>query len=397
MNQLSVFLELKNGFCDTRNKKYYYNLFNGEQISFKNPSFLVDPTYDSTFKILFGNIGCEKQLKDFLDAILYPGENESKIDKIRYLTNEFHKFNEIRNNRSLRTDIACEIERDGEIKVVAIEMQKGDRGSLNKRLFNYGTAIRNNNNYKNCISLGISCSSNISSNYVKLEKTSNGIRSFLNYIQTIVINVDKELLNLANNKLIKINEIEIGNDGKEFLKLFGLKSWAIKVGNRYAIPNYKEFKLSTNPTINKCFEILSSFDNEELTEMILDEQYYIDIVNENINYGFNQGKEEGKKEGREEGIKEGREEGIKEGREEGKKEGREEGKKEGINLGLNTGLIIGAFSIFEVNSDLQITYNYLRRNGLIMNDESQIRSILNNEDKNKVEQFINNLKILKFL
>ena len=115
--------------------------------------------------------------------------------------------------------------------------------------------------------------------------------------------------------------------------------------------------------------------------MILDEQYYIDIVNENINYGFNQGKEEGKKEGREEGIK----------------EGREEGKKEGINLGLNTGLIIGAFSIFEVNSDLQITYNYLRRNGLIMNDESQIRSILNNEDKNKVEQFINNLKILKFL
>ena len=389
MNQLSVFLELKNGFCDTRNKKYYYNLFNGEQISFKNPIFLVDPTYDSTFKILFGNIGCEKQLKDFLDAILYPGENESKIDKIRYLTNEFHKFNEIRNNRSLRTDIACEIERDGEIKVVAIEMQKGDRGSLNKRLFNYGTAIRNNNNYKNCISLGISCSSNISSNYVKLEKTSNGIRSFLNYIQTIVINVDKELLNLANNKLIKINEIEIGNDGKEFLKLFGLKSWAIKVGNRYAIPNYKEFKLSTNPTINKCFEILSSFDNEELTEMILDEQYYIDIVNENINYGFNQGKEEGKKEGREEGIKEGREEGL--------KEGREEGKKEGINLGLNTGLIIGAFSIFEVNSDLQITYNYLRRNGLIMNDESQIRSILNNEDKNKVEQFINNLKILKFL
>ena len=180
-------------------------------------------------------------------------------------------------------------------------------------------------------------------------------------------------MNLANNKPIKINEIEIGNDGKEFLKLFGLKSWAIKVGNRYAIPNYKEFKLSTNPTINKCFEILSSFDNEELTEMILDEQYYIDIVNENINYGFNQGKEEGKK------------------------EGREEGKKEGINLGLNTGLIIGAFSIFEVNSDLQITYNYLRRNGLIMNDESQIRSILNNEDKNKVEQFINNLKILKFL
>jgi len=53
---------------------------------------------------------------------------------------------------------------------------------------------------------------------------------------------------------------------KEFLKLFGLKSWSIKVGNRYAIPNYKEFKLSTNPTINKCFEILSSFDNEELTK-----------------------------------------------------------------------------------------------------------------------------------
>ena len=381
MSQISGFLELQNGFFDPRSRKYYYNLLSGEQISFKNPSFLVDPTYDSSFKILFGNTGCEKELKDFLDAILYPEENEIKIESIKYLTNEFHKLNEKKNKHSLRTDIACEIERNGEIKVVAIEMQKGDRGSLNKRLFNYGTAIRNNNDYKNCISIGISCSSNISSNYVKLEKTSNGRKSILNYIQTLQINVDKELSNIANNEPIDINGKHISNDGKEFLKLFGLKSWAIKDGDRYAIPNYKEYKLSTNPTINKCFEILSSISNEELTEMIFDEQYYNDIVNENREDAFNQGKLKGKEEGRLEG----------------KEQGRLEGKKEGINFGLNAGLIIGAFSIFEINSDLEITYNYLRKKGVALNNESQIRSILNNEDKNKVEQFIKNLKILKFL
>ena len=178
-------------------------------------------------------------------------------------------------------------------------------------------------------------------------------KSILNYIQTIQINVDKELSNIANNEPIEINGKDIGNDGKEFLKLFALKSWAIKDGDRYAIPNYKEYKLSTNPTINKCFEILSSINNKELTEMILDQQYYNDIVNEN--------------------------------------------REEGINLGLNKGLIIGAFSIFNLNSDLDMTDNYLRENGVIMSDESEIRRILNNKDKDTVDEFIKSLKFLKYL
>ena len=53
----------------------------------------------------------------------------------------------------------------------------------------------------------------------RLEKASNGRRSILHYIQTIEINLGKELSKMANNKPIDINGKEIGNGGKEFLKL----------------------------------------------------------------------------------------------------------------------------------------------------------------------------------
>lgn len=183
-------------------------------------------------KFFFGSSGCE-QLKDLLNSILYPSEKEEKIKRVKYLINEFHQFNQKKNKGALRTDIASEIEIKNCKYLIIIEMQKEDKGSLNQRLFDYGTSLRNVNNFKNCISLGISCSSKIPSNNVKLEKTSNRQISTLDCIQTIEINVDNELLNIENDKEIYISGKKIYDDGKEFLKLFALKKWALNIRNRY--------------------------------------------------------------------------------------------------------------------------------------------------------------------
>jgi hypothetical protein len=190
-----------------------------------------------------------------LNSILYPGKNPKKIKSLKFLPKEMHKLNEKSNKNSLITDIACEIKVDGRLYVIALEMQLGDRGSFNKRLFNYGTSLRNNNSYKDCIALGISISSRVQSNYTKLQKKTYTQTLDLNYLKTIQINVDNELKRMEEGKDIQINSENLQDDGKEFLKLLGLRKWATKNDrNKFALPDWD---ISENPIINQCIKILS--------------------------------------------------------------------------------------------------------------------------------------------
>ena len=215
-------------------------------------------------------------------------------------------------------------------------------------------------------------------------------------MQTIEINVDNELSSMESDKEIYINGKRIFEDGKEFLKLFGLKKWALKSGNRYIIPNYIDFDLSQNNTINECFSKLSLIDKKQLTEMLADEQYYMDIVNENLEEGYNKGKIVGEEEGYNKGKTEGEEEGYNkgkiEGMEEGYNKGKIEGMEEGTNFGLNNGLIIGAFSVFLTNSDFEVIIRYFKENNVKFGNETKVRRLLHNKDKGEVDQFIQYLK-----
>lgn len=141
----SILLQMKSNsyMFNKSNKCHYFELSNGEQLSCKLIKSITDPIYDSNFKRLFGVSGAEKRLIDLLNSLLFPGEEVNKIISVKYLSNEFHKFNQKHDKGSLRTDIACEISINGIIYVVAIEMQIGAQGTLNKRLFNYGTSLRN--------------------------------------------------------------------------------------------------------------------------------------------------------------------------------------------------------------------------------------------------------------
>jgi len=323
----------------SRQKKYSFKLRGGGIIMCNSLRYIVDPTYDSTFKLLFGCEGSEKRLRALLNALFFPGDN--KIRKLKFLVNEFPELNQKNAKKSIRADIVCEIEINNNVCVFVIEMQIGDNGSLTKRLFNYGTSLRNVNDFKNCFSLGIAISSKVNSNNVKLTKTALNKISTLEYINTVQINIDKELEQLMNGNDITINGKILGKDGKEFIKLLGLRNWAKKSGDKYAFPNVE---VSANEVINECINFLSSISDKDLKNLLIDEKYRLDYQKDLI----------------------------------------------------NKGLIIGAFSAFSEGRNNDMAFNILKNNNVIVDDETEIESALYDKNPDVVGEFINYLKVYNF-
>ena len=126
------------------------------------------------------------------------------------------------------------------------------------------------------ISLGISISSRVNSNYVKLMKTAMNNTSTLDYINKVQVNIDNELIKVNGDEDIKINNKFLENEGKEFIKLLGLRNWAEKSGDKFVLPN---LKLSDNEAINDCIEYLSSINDNLFVEILMDEKYKLDFAN----------------------------------------------------------------------------------------------------------------------
>lgn len=322
-----------------RKKKHYiFDVLTGKKIICDSLRYIIDPTYDSTFKILFGSKRAEKRLAALLNSLLFPGNNEEKIVKIKYLPNEFHSLNKKWNENSLKTDIACEIEVNKKIYVLILEMQIGDSGSLTQRLFDYGTTLRNVYLSKNCFSIGISISSGVSSNYVKLKKTTAKKSTNLEYINTVLINLDKELINLNNGENIYINNKELDIEGEEFLKLLGLRAWATKEGEKFVFPN---FDISDNDEINECINILSSMNDRQWKEILMAERYKRDLI------------------------------------------------KDSEKRGEYKAFVFGVFEFFlEGIADDDRGYNFLVNNNVIIEDENEIRRILKDKEQTLVDEFI---------
>ena len=88
--------------------------------------------------------GAKERLKDLLNTFLYPGILQKEIQSLKYIQNAMHRLNKKNKNNSLITEIACQIMVDEQEYIVAIEIKLSDRGTLSKRLFNYGTTLRYN-------------------------------------------------------------------------------------------------------------------------------------------------------------------------------------------------------------------------------------------------------------
>ena len=347
MENKDVFLLLKGTFeYDNNFEKYYFDLEKNELFPCKNIISIADPIYDSTFKILFGITGAEERLKDLINSFLFPDEDDNKIKKLEYVTNEFQKLDAKNNHGALRTDIACKIKTiNDDIYVISIEIQIWDKGDFTQRLFNYGTSLRNNNSYKNCYAIGISISSQ-NSNFVTLKKKIKNNSTDLDYLKTMEIYLKEELENIKLGNEIKINDKKITQRGKEYIKLFGIRLWGKMVGNKYIIPNEEIF---FNEKIKECINILSNVDNFSLEKMILDEYTYLNEL----------------------------------------RLSKEEGIKEGINEGINEGIIKSAYGVFLINNNIKDFKEYLKDEGIVINNKEEIRKILKNKDKTLVEYFIN--------
>ena len=111
MEKKSKLINLKGQYYYDENKKQYiFDILTGSKITYKSLRYIIDPTYDITFNILFGTTGCEYRLIALLNSLLFPGNNEKKITKLEYLTNELKNFDKKWYKNSLRANITCEIE-----------------------------------------------------------------------------------------------------------------------------------------------------------------------------------------------------------------------------------------------------------------------------------------------
>ena len=275
----SLFLELE-GSCRFKKKlgEYEFDLVDHDySFNCKTINYIADPAYDITFKYLFGREEGKERLKDFINSIIFPNK-EDEVIKLTYINNEFHKLNNKKCKGVIRTDIVCEIE-TSEIKkpfLMSIGIQIGKSGSFSKRVFNYGTSLRNDICFKNCYSIGLDFSIDgqyRSSNYRNLFKTIRK-KHKLKYINIIDIDINDEIDKIKNDKSVIINKKEIGNNGKEYIKLLGIRNWCKSDSYKYIVP--KISLLSSNKKFLECLEILGSVGQNALSLMKVNEQSFFE-------------------------------------------------------------------------------------------------------------------------
>lgn len=276
----SLFLQLEGS---SRFKKklgeYEFDLLDDDYYPFncKTINYIADPAYDSTFKYIFGREDGKERLKDFINSIMFPNE-EDEVTELTYLNNEFPKLDSKKNKGVIRADIACQIETYEAKKpfLINIEIQIGKGSSFSKRLFNYNTSLRNDNSFKNCYSIGLYLSIDgqyRGSNYINSTKTIRKEHK-LKYINIIEIDINDEIDKIKKDMPVIINKKEILNKGKEYIKLLGIRNWCKRDSNKYIVP--KLSLLSSNKIFLECLEILGSVGQNALSLMKVNEQSFFE-------------------------------------------------------------------------------------------------------------------------
>jgi len=271
-DEKSLFLQLDGNYkYDQKLKKYKFKLIGKTTKMFLSEiiNYIADPAYYSIFKILFGGENGKARLIDFISSIMFPNE-EDDIEKLTYINNEFH---------ILDADIACEIKTKNNKKpfLLCIEMQIGNNVYFSKRLINYNTYLKNANKFKDCYVIRLYlCNKDEyrGTNFINLIKNKKTKKTNLKNINIIDIDINHEIDNIHENEPVIINGKEIGNIGKEYIKLLGIRNWGKTDASKYVLPKIK--MLSENEIFIECLEVLGSISQTALLFMRVDEQSIID-------------------------------------------------------------------------------------------------------------------------
>lgn len=276
----------------------------------------INPTRDLVFKRIFGKVGNEEILKNFLEAVL---ENEIEsvtldLDKDMEPTYEDEK-------RSI-LDVRAKINGNTNIN---IEMQIRDNKDMEKRSLYHWSKL-----YLHELKRGVP--------YDKLPKTIVIVitkyiifEKIKNYHTKWKMREEKNRNEILSED-IEIHFIEIPKFRKQSTKnekKLDFWLWFLDYTNREMVKMATEKELAIRRAVEELDKLTSDpaiqriLDNEELARM--DE----DVLRRQA---IREGHEQGMKEGMKEGIKEGIKEGVKQGIKEGKILTAKELKKNGIDV-----------------------------------------------------------------
>ena len=303
----------------------------------------IDPSFDQVFKEIFSPTINSKEksgndrLLSLLNSLLFPNEEENKFIKVVPWGNESPIMND-KNFGCLKFDISCQatMKFKNDTRLVDVEMQLGKEADLKTRLFYYGSSLARDSKKKTII-LGLINSGSSSKSFSSYEW---GIyesdlllqkKEKIEILDIIVINLKEQIKLIEEGKSVIVNGKELGKEGKNWLKLLGIRHFEQQYRDYYYLPKQINFEFEE---IKSSFSLLKNYNEDKLRSYLNAENY----ANSLLNFTRSQGIEEGKKEG----IEKGRKEGI----EEGRKEGIEEGRKENI-LDVLTALFMKNEELFE--------------------------------------------------
>ena len=219
---------------------------------------LLDPTYDQAFKSIFTygkNISSKSRLKSFLNSLLHNKYNEYIVN-IEYSPNELAKLGDKGRKHLLVFDIIVKATFESKKYIfIDIEIQTTFHNQLFMRWIKYATNLFSNINQEILV-LILQVDNREESSFWSL---SPYMITYSNPIQQDKINGIFEIINIDLNKAIDLikkkkpiqfEDIKIDDEGKNWLKIIGLRFWAKKEGEFFYLPKIK----------NNCAEILSTME-----------------------------------------------------------------------------------------------------------------------------------------
>ena len=228
---------------------------------------LADPLLDRIFKSIFsyGNlsnqISGQQRLTSFLKEILYSKYKE-KIVSIEYLPNDLVKPNQ-KSNAGVRVgDIVLKaIFENGRILFIYIEIQTSFYQKIFRRWVEYACRLFSNVEKESLILvLQVDDTKNNSFSIYPIKKDENPFmeEKIEDTFEIVSINIKRAISLIKQNKPIQLGDIDISEEGKNWLKIIGIRYWIQPFDGFYILPG----KLSVSP------EQLSLYTPEELVNIM---------------------------------------------------------------------------------------------------------------------------------
>ena len=271
-------LELNGDYYIGFNNDITFSLNNKKifQCKANNVYKLVDPVLDRIFKSIFtygktsNKISGQQRLISFLNSVLYSKYKE-KIIAIEYLPNDLVKPNQKSNVGMRIADLVLKASFEkGRTVFIDLEIQTSFYQKIFKRWVEYASRLFSNVENESLIFvLQVDDKENKNNKSFSIYPTKKDENPFIeekieDTFEIFSINVKNAISLIKQNKQIKLGDIEISEEGKNWLKIIGLRYWIKPFDDFYILPD----KLNVSPEIQSVINLLSVYTPEKLGDIM---------------------------------------------------------------------------------------------------------------------------------